>query len=44
VDEVGPASPLGLAIGDRIATLVSLTLTPLAITDGPAGRRALGAD
>jgi len=34
VDEVGPASPLGLAVGDRIATLVSLTLTPLAISDG----------
>jgi L-erythro-3,5-diaminohexanoate dehydrogenase len=37
VDEVGPASPLGLRPGDRIATLVSLTLTPLAITDGLAG-------
>ena len=36
VDEVGPASPLGLAVGDRVATLVSLTLTPLAITDGLA--------
>jgi L-erythro-3,5-diaminohexanoate dehydrogenase len=34
VEEVGPASPLGLRVGDRIATLVSLTLTPLAITDG----------
>jgi L-erythro-3,5-diaminohexanoate dehydrogenase len=34
VDEVGPQSPLGLAPGDRIATLVSLTLTPLAVTDG----------
>jgi L-erythro-3,5-diaminohexanoate dehydrogenase len=34
VEEVGPDSPLGLAPGDRIATLVSLTLTPLAITDG----------
>ncbi|MFL6136785.1 MAG: L-erythro-3,5-diaminohexanoate dehydrogenase [Frankiaceae bacterium] len=33
VDEVGPDSPLGLAAGDRVATLVSLTLTPLAITD-----------
>ncbi len=33
VDEVGPASPLGLAKGDRVATLVSLSLTPLAITD-----------
>ena len=36
VDEVGPDSPLGLRVGDRIATLVSLTLTPLAITDGLA--------
>jgi L-erythro-3,5-diaminohexanoate dehydrogenase len=36
VDEVGPCSPLGLAPGDRIATLVSLTLTPLAVTDGLA--------
>ncbi len=37
VEEVGPASPLGLKPGDRIATLVSLTLTPLAITDGLKG-------
>ncbi len=36
VREVGPASPLGLRVGDRIATLVSLTLTPLRITDGLA--------
>jgi L-erythro-3,5-diaminohexanoate dehydrogenase len=36
VDEVGPDSPLGLAPGDRVATLVSLSLTPLAITDGLA--------
>jgi L-erythro-3,5-diaminohexanoate dehydrogenase len=36
VDEVGPASPLGLHPGERIATLVSLSLTPLAITDGLA--------
>src|SRR5215207_6540141 len=36
VAEVGPDSPLGLAVGDRVATLVSLTLTPLAITDGLA--------
>src|ERR671920_1273464 len=36
VDEVGPASPLGLEPGDRVATLVSLTLTPLRITDGLA--------
>ncbi|HEV3289524.1 MAG TPA: L-erythro-3,5-diaminohexanoate dehydrogenase [Streptosporangiaceae bacterium] len=37
VDEAGPDSPLGLAPGDRIATLVSLSLTPLVITDGLAG-------
>ena len=37
VDEVGPDSPLGLKPGDRVATLISLTLTPLAITDGLAG-------
>src|SRR3954471_17552416 len=36
VEEVGPASPLGLAAGERVATLVSLTLTPLALTDGLA--------
>ncbi len=36
VAEVGPESRLGLAPGDRIATLVSLTLTPLEITDGLA--------
>jgi L-erythro-3,5-diaminohexanoate dehydrogenase len=36
VDEVGPQSPLGLAVGQRVATLVSLTLTPLRITDGLA--------
>src|SRR5215469_15895992 len=34
VEEVGPDSPLGLQVGDRVATLVSLSLTPLAITDG----------
>jgi L-erythro-3,5-diaminohexanoate dehydrogenase len=33
VRAVGPDSPLGLAVGDRVATLVSLTLTPLQITD-----------
>jgi L-erythro-3,5-diaminohexanoate dehydrogenase len=33
VDEVGPRSTLDLSVGDRVATLVSLTLTPLAITD-----------
>ncbi len=37
VAEVGPQSPLGLRAGMRIATLVSLSLTPLAITDGLAG-------
>jgi len=37
VAEVGPGSPLGLKAGDRVATLVSLTLTPLVITDGLAG-------
>jgi L-erythro-3,5-diaminohexanoate dehydrogenase len=34
VDEVGPDSPLPVKPGDRVATLVSLTLTPLAVTDG----------
>jgi L-erythro-3,5-diaminohexanoate dehydrogenase len=33
VDEVGPKSELELNAGDRIATLVSLSLTPLVITD-----------
>ena len=37
VDEVDADSPLGLKPGDRIATLVSLTLTPLKIYDGLAG-------
>jgi L-erythro-3,5-diaminohexanoate dehydrogenase len=36
VEEAGPQSPLGLAAGDRVATLVSLSLTPLAISDGLA--------
>ncbi|MGB9376426.1 MAG: L-erythro-3,5-diaminohexanoate dehydrogenase, partial [Mycobacteriales bacterium] len=36
VEEVGPESTLGLTVGDRVATLVSLTLTPLAITDSLA--------
>jgi L-erythro-3,5-diaminohexanoate dehydrogenase len=36
VEEVGPDSPLGLKPGQRVATLVSLTLTPLAITGGLA--------
>ncbi len=34
VEEVGPDSPLDLQVGDRVATLVSLTLTPLVIEDG----------
>src|SRR6476620_6734235 len=34
VEEVGEGSPLGLDVGDRVATLVSLTLTPLMIEDG----------
>lgn len=34
VADVGPESTLGLQVGDRVATLVSLSLTPLAITDG----------
>ncbi|MCW2794264.1 MAG: L-erythro-3,5-diaminohexanoate dehydrogenase [Nocardioides sp.] len=36
VEEVGPESPLGLHVGDRVATLVSLTLTPLVIEDALA--------
>jgi L-erythro-3,5-diaminohexanoate dehydrogenase len=36
VEEVGPLSGLGLHPGDHIATLVSLSLTPLVITDGLA--------
>ncbi|WP_109471337.1 L-erythro-3,5-diaminohexanoate dehydrogenase [Ornithinimicrobium cavernae] len=34
VAEVGPDSPLGLRVGDHVATLVSLSLTPLRVTDG----------
>ncbi|BEL02832.1 L-erythro-3,5-diaminohexanoate dehydrogenase [Actinoplanes sichuanensis] len=37
VEEVGPESPLAVKPGDLVATLVSLTLTPLVITDGLAG-------
>jgi L-erythro-3,5-diaminohexanoate dehydrogenase len=37
VDAAGPDSSLGLQAGDKIATLVSLSLTPLVITDGLAG-------
>lgn len=42
VREVGPESPLGLRVGQRVATLVSLTLTPLRITDGLAGWDGVG--
>src|SRR5437868_2515655 len=34
VEEVGPESTLGLQVGDHVATLVSLSLTPLVIEDG----------
>jgi L-erythro-3,5-diaminohexanoate dehydrogenase len=37
VEEVGPRSRLGLAVGDRVATLVSLTLTPLVLEDDLTG-------
>ena len=37
VDAVGPESPLGLSVGDKVATLVSLSLTPLRLTDGLTG-------
>ncbi|MDQ3628188.1 MAG: hypothetical protein M3419_05165 [Actinomycetota bacterium] len=33
VEEVGPESMLGLSVGDPVATLVSLTLTPLVLED-----------
>ncbi len=33
VRHVGPESPLGLRVGQRVATLVSLTLTPLRLVD-----------
>jgi L-erythro-3,5-diaminohexanoate dehydrogenase len=42
VAEVGPRSPLDLKPGDRVATLVSLTLTPLAVSDGLARWDGLG--
>lgn len=42
VAEVGPKSTLGLSVGDRVATLVSLSLTPLRITDDLAGWDGLG--
>ena len=37
VEQVGPDSPLPVKPGDRVATLVSLTLTPLAVTDALSG-------
>ncbi|MFC7161275.1 L-erythro-3,5-diaminohexanoate dehydrogenase [Aquipuribacter hungaricus] len=42
VAEVGPASPLGLQVGQRVATLVSLTLTPLHLDDDLGGWDGLG--
>jgi L-erythro-3,5-diaminohexanoate dehydrogenase len=42
VEAVGPESALGLKPGDRVATLVSLTLTPLEIYDGLARWDGLG--
>ena len=42
VAEVGERSPLGLAVGEHVATLVSLSLTPLRITDGLARWDGLG--
>jgi L-erythro-3,5-diaminohexanoate dehydrogenase len=33
VDEIGPEAGLDLRVGDAITTLVSLTLTPLVVTD-----------
>jgi L-erythro-3,5-diaminohexanoate dehydrogenase len=42
VEEVGERSPLGLAVGDRVATLISLSLTPLVIEDDLAGWDGLG--
>lgn len=37
VEEAGPQSELGLHVGQRVATLVSLTLTPLQVYDGLNG-------
>ncbi|MDQ2758071.1 MAG: L-erythro-3,5-diaminohexanoate dehydrogenase, partial [Actinomycetota bacterium] len=42
VADVGPQSPLGLRVGDQVATLVSLSLTPLLLTDELAGWDGLG--
>ena len=43
VAEVGPASTLGLSAGQQVATLVSLSLTPLCLTDGLQGWDGRGA-
>ncbi len=37
VEQVGPESPLGLSVGDPVASLVSLTLTPLVLEDALVG-------
>ncbi len=37
VEQLGPEASVDLSVGDRIATLVSLTLTPLVVTDGLRG-------
>lgn len=42
VEEVGTESPLGLDVGDPVASLVSLTLTPLHIEDALARWDGLG--
>lgn len=42
VEEVGPQSTLGLRVGQPVATLVSLTLTPLVIEDDLSGWDGLG--
>ncbi|MDQ6642348.1 MAG: L-erythro-3,5-diaminohexanoate dehydrogenase [Actinomycetota bacterium] len=42
VEEVGAESTLGLAVGQSVATLVSLTLTPLVIEDDLTGWDGLG--
>ena len=42
VEEVGEHSTLGLHVGDRVATLVSLSLTPLVIEDGLERWNGLG--
>ena len=42
VAEVGAKSELGLSVGDHVATLVSLSLTPLRITDALARWDGLG--